>query len=82
MHWDLIDFIKEQYYDENLQDAIARAITLTGTATEAQATLAAQYIKDIWPYSGEHTLQLVQYLVSEKSRCSPLCKFLDNERGL
>lgn len=82
MDWDLIAFIKEQCYDENPQDAIARAITLTGTATEAQATLAAQYIKEIWPYSGEHTMKLVQYLVSEKSRSSPLCKFLDNGRSL
>jgi hypothetical protein len=78
--WDPITFIKEQCYDEDPQDAIARAITLTGTATEAQAALPAQYIGETWPFFGEFTMRLVQYVVSGKPGSSPICEFLDNER--
>lgn len=45
--WDPIAFIKDQCYDFGPQEAIARAITLIGTATEAQAIRSAQYIDEM-----------------------------------
>ncbi len=72
--WSPIAFIKDQGYDDDPKDAIIKAITLTGAATEAQASLAAQYIEDTWPLSGKFMMTLVQYVVSGKSELSPKCE--------
>lgn len=62
--WDPITFIKDQCYDDSPHEAIARAITLIGTVTEARAVSSAQYIKEMWPFSGESVMRLVQGVVS------------------
>ena len=62
--WDPIAFIKDQCYDFGPQEAIARAITLIGTAAEAQAIRSAQYIDEMWPFSGKSVMRLVQGVVS------------------
>jgi len=61
--WDPRAFVKQQEYKEMATDAIARAITLTGAAGNAQALTCERYLKQTWPLSGEHTLQLVQDVV-------------------
>jgi hypothetical protein len=61
--WDPRAFVKEQEYQEMAADAIARAITLTGAAGNTQALTCEQYLKQTWPLSGKHTIQLVQDVV-------------------
>ena len=75
VEWDPIAFIIEQGYEQSPQEAIAKAITLTGTATEARAVESAQYIEEIWPFSGESVMRLVQGVVSGRLDL-PSCKNL------
>lgn len=60
INWDPIAFLKEQLYEENLEDAIDKVITLTGSAKNAQALTTLQYLRQTWPVTGEHVLQLVK----------------------
>jgi hypothetical protein len=61
--WDVRAFIRDQCYTEPGADAIARAITLTGSCTDAQALTTRQYLHQTWPSTGPHTLQLIQGLL-------------------
>lgn len=79
VEWDPIAFIKEQCYDKSPQEAIAKAITLTGTATEARAVESAQYTKEMWPCSNVYTMSLVQDVVSGRPDAPPSCECLGNE---
>ncbi|KAL9473956.1 hypothetical protein ACSS6W_008336 [Trichoderma asperelloides] len=58
--WHLVTFLEEQKYHESLGEAIERVITLTGSAKNAQALTTLQYLRQIWPTTGEYVLQLVK----------------------
>lgn len=79
INWDPIAFLKEQLYEENLEEAIDKVITLTGSAKNAQALTTLQYLRQTWPITGEYVLQLVKNVLrgprSEKytGECSELC---------
>lgn len=73
--WDPIAFIKNQGYDDSPQEAIARAITLTGTATEVRAIQAARYTEEMWPFSGQSVMKLLQVVVSGRPDL-PSCEYL------
>ncbi|KAL6798478.1 hypothetical protein J3E68DRAFT_449393 [Trichoderma sp. SZMC 28012] len=60
INWDPAHFLQEQQYEESLDEAIERAITLTGSAKNAQALTTLQYLRQTWPTTGEHVLQLVK----------------------
>lgn len=60
IEWDPIAFIKEQLYKEEPDEAVEIAITLTGSAREAQALTCVQYMCQVWPLVGEHTIRLVK----------------------
>ncbi|KFX87483.1 hypothetical protein V494_06530 [Pseudogymnoascus sp. VKM F-4513 (FW-928)] len=69
--WDPVAFVKEQKYEGEPDEAIEIALTLTGTAKDAQAFPCGQYLKQIWGTSGEHIIRLVKDVVrSENSRCT------------
>lgn len=78
VEWDPIAFIQEQCYDQSPQEAIARAITLTGTATEARAVESAQYTKEMWPFSSVFVMRVVQDVVSGRPDLTS-CGCLVNE---
>lgn len=61
--WDPLAFVKEQEYREEPDEAIERAITLIGSARDAQALTCAQYLCQTWPSAGEHTIRLVKDVV-------------------
>lgn len=60
INWDPIAFLKEQLYEESLEEAIDKVITLTGSAKNAQALTTLQYLRQTWPITGECVLQLVK----------------------
>jgi hypothetical protein len=60
INWDPLLFYIEQGYSEGLEDAIERAITLTGSAKDAQALATVQYLCQTWPSSGNHIIRLVK----------------------
>lgn len=68
--WDPVAFLREEEYTEKPEDAIERAITLTGSTVSAQALTCGGYLRQTWPSTGEHILDLIKSLVSGKSRAS------------
>jgi hypothetical protein len=69
--WDPVAFVKEQKYEGEPDEAIEIALTLTGTAKDAQALPCGQYLKQVWGAFGEHVIRLVKDVVrSESSRCT------------
>ncbi|KAM6487348.1 hypothetical protein HDV62DRAFT_151252 [Trichoderma sp. SZMC 28011] len=60
INWDPANFLEEQQYEESLDEAIERAVTLTGSAKNAQALTTLQYLRQTWPTTGEHVLKLVK----------------------
>lgn len=66
VRWDPATFISEQEYGEDPHIALERAITLTGTLTNAQALPCVQYMHQTWPMTGERTLRLIQRLLDSR----------------
>lgn len=64
--WDPKQFVKDQNYQEKPEDAICDAITLTGTAKNAQALTTAQYLEQTWPTTGQQILQLIRAIVASE----------------
>ena len=57
--WDPVAFLEEQQYDASLDEALATAVTLTGTSVNAQALSCSQYLSQTWPLRGEVLLSTV-----------------------
>jgi hypothetical protein len=76
MPWDPIGFCRDQEYREEPPDALARAITLTGSTSVAQALTTSQYLRQTWPSSGQDMLELIQEVLRHPPgthRCSRSC---------
>ncbi|RYP32296.1 hypothetical protein DL767_005271 [Monosporascus sp. MG133] len=63
VEWSPLAFVIEQGYEEEPDEAIGIAVTLTGSATDAQALTSAQYLCQTWPTVGEHIIRLVREVV-------------------
>ncbi|KAL6825941.1 hypothetical protein J3E69DRAFT_279665 [Trichoderma sp. SZMC 28015] len=63
--WDPCLFLRQQKYLERPEVAIGRAITITGSETDAQATTVMQYLLQTWPSSGIHLLDLLKIVVQD-----------------
>jgi hypothetical protein len=74
IEWDPLAFVKEQEYREEPGEAVERAITLTGSAKDAQALTCAQYLCQTWPLAGEHTVRLVKDVVRSGPGHRHTCK--------
>lgn len=70
--WDPIKYHKEQRFKETLDQALERAITLTGSLNDAQALTTAQYLSQIWPTTGMHILTVVKDVLtgSTSEKCT------------
>jgi hypothetical protein len=65
VHWDPLAFLRDQEYDDDMlpEDALERAITITGAETDAQAMTTYQYMSQAWPVMGPDILSLMKDLV-------------------
>lgn len=72
--WDPLSFVKEQQYTESPEEALERAITLTGTANDAQAMTTREYLCQTWPVTGRHIMQLVADVVRNGTDHCVVCK--------
>jgi hypothetical protein len=75
IEWDPLAFVKEQEYREEPDEAVEIAITLTGSAKDAQALTCAQYLRQTWPSAGEHTIRLVKDVLRSGPGHRHTCKF-------
>ena len=76
IEWDPLAFVKEQEYREEPDEAVEIAITLTGSAKDAQALTCAQYLCQTWPSAGEYIIRLVKDVVRSGPSHQHTCKFL------
>ncbi|KAL3475573.1 hypothetical protein BJX99DRAFT_271076 [Aspergillus californicus] len=72
--WDLCVFLREQEYLENLETAMERAITITGSPLNAQAATTTQYMTQTWPSSGIHLLHVLKQIVRDNFTRPHSCK--------
>jgi len=71
MDWDLPNFLRGQEYDTTLEIAVERAITVTGSSSNAQALSCMDYICQTWPSSGREVVRVLQKaLISPNLSCS------------
>lgn len=79
LEWDPLEFVDEQGYQEEPQKAIGTAITLTGSATDAQALACSQYLRQTWPSTGKYIILLIEEVIrSGASAHDPSsCKFVN-----
>jgi hypothetical protein len=76
VNWDPVAFVREQGYKEKTHEVIGMAITLTGSAKDAQALNCTQYMCQTWPSTGRHIIQLVRDLIRDRSANGCTCKSL------
>ena len=79
LSWDPLAFIKAQEYEEEPHEAIKRAITLTGLLDDAQALPCSQYLRQTWPCSGYHTIQLISEVIRSGRGRQCKGKFLETK---
>lgn len=75
MEWDPLAFVKEQEYSEELDETVETAITLTGSARDAQALTCAQYLRQTWPSAAEHIIRLIKDVVRNGPGHRQECKY-------
>lgn len=69
--WGLPDFLTSQEYGTTLEIAVERAITVTGSGSNAQALSCMDYMCQTWPSSGREVVCMLQMaLVSPNLSCS------------
>jgi hypothetical protein len=61
---------------EITEEVVAKVITLTGSAMDAQALTCEQYLCQTWPSAGEYIIRLVKDVVRGGPDHRHTCKFL------
>lgn len=74
LDWDPLSFVQEQQYTETPGEALKRAITLTGTGSDAQAVTTIEYLSQTWPTTGAHIMRLVTDVICNERGLSAICK--------
>ncbi|KAE8359467.1 hypothetical protein BDV27DRAFT_168539 [Aspergillus caelatus] len=78
IEWNPPSFLNEQGYKEESGEAVERAITLTGSAEDAQALACAQYLCQTWPSTGGYIIQLVKDVVRAGHGSRQICNTGDS----
>lgn len=85
--WDLPGFLRSQEYETTWDIAVERAITVTGSSSNAQALSCMDYMRQTWPSSGCEVVRVLQRAVvspnlsfSSKRSLRNYCLVSDNFR--
>lgn len=76
LDWDPLSFVKEQQYAESPDEALERAITLTGSVNNAQAMTTGEYLSQTWPATGKHVMRLVTDVVRNTADHHIACEYI------
>lgn len=60
LNWEVSAFFRQQKYTVSKAEALAGAITITGTSVDAQALSCQDYLNQTWPYTGLRILKMLQ----------------------
>jgi hypothetical protein len=71
--WSPVIFLDEQEYADPHPLAFTKAITLTGSHTDAQALSCKDYLRQTWPHTGNGVLMLIERLLSPSSPNEAVC---------
>ncbi|KAL3488028.1 hypothetical protein BJX62DRAFT_182958 [Aspergillus germanicus] len=72
--WDPRLFLREREYPDDPENALERALTITGSITDAQAATTTQYMKQTWPSTGHHFLRIMQDFVRTELHTPCTCE--------
>ena len=82
--WDLPNFLRNQEYGTTLEIAVERAITVTGSRSNAQALSCMDYMCQTWPSSGHEVVRVLQMALrsldlscSSKQNLQNICSVSD-----
>lgn len=74
VRWEPIAFLRDQYRDsEDFTELLERVITLTGSASNAQALPCSEYVAQTWPTAGPHILAAVSGAVQKRATVASMC---------
>jgi hypothetical protein len=76
LDWDPLSFVKEQKYTESPDEALERAITITGSANDAQAVTPAEYLSQTWPATGKYVMRVVIDVIRNTADHHAGCKYI------
>lgn len=76
LDWDPLSFVREQRYSEDPDEALQRAITLTGSLNDAQAATAVEYFSQTWPATGKHVMRLIADVVHDAADHHIICEYI------
>lgn len=76
LDWDPLSFVREQQYTESVDEALERAITLTGSTNDAQALTTGEYLSQTWPTTGTHVMRLVRDVVRNTTYHHAACEYI------
>jgi len=65
LDWDPQVFVWDQKINDEGGNAVAMAITITGSANDAQALSCSQYLAQTWPGTGPEVLELIKGAVRD-----------------
>lgn len=71
LNWDPLAFLEQQSYNE-ISD-LGRTITITGSASDAQAVTTTEYLIQTWPTGGE-IMKLIEDVASHPPHHSVVCE--------
>lgn len=63
LSWDPLLSLHQQQYSESPDEALERAVTLTGSAEDGQAMTTGEYLRQTWPGSGQCVMELLKDFV-------------------
>jgi hypothetical protein len=75
VNWDPFAFFNEQAYEDEPDEAVGRAVTITGSAVDAQALSCEHYLRQTWPSAGKDTISLVRDVICSGRGYQHTCKF-------
>jgi hypothetical protein len=76
LEWSPLDFVREQRYTGNPEEALERAITLTGCSNDAQALPTEAYLNQTWPTTGKNVMKLITDVVRKPRGHHVNCEYM------
>lgn len=80
LDWDPLGFVQQQEYIESTDEALEKAITITGSAEDAQAMTTGEYLGQTWPGSGQQVIDLLKSVVRNTTDWAATSKLIVSRR--
>ncbi|KAF5607433.1 Pfs domain-containing protein [Fusarium pseudoanthophilum] len=80
LDWDILEFFDSQDYSKSPEEVLSGVITLTGSASDAQASNCDQFLEQTWPTTGDMILRLLRDLLRPEGGHTHECRLPDHTR--